>query len=135
LEDGDSVVVEPPATQFLSVVGLVRTPGNFPYPSDTRYDLIQAVAMAGGLDLTADPRYVSVYRLNANGTVVSVRLQLVNPRSERQLTEVLALPLKPGDVVSVENTPRTRTNVFLDRIFRISLGLYFNPDDFWDKNG
>jgi protein involved in polysaccharide export with SLBB domain len=135
LEDGDSVVVEPPATQFISVVGLVRTPGNFPYPPDARYDLIQAVALAGGLDLVAAPRYVSVYRLNADGVVVGVRVQLVNPKRDRQLTETLALPLKPGDVVSVEHTPRTRTNVFLDRAFRINLGLYFDPDNLWNNNG
>jgi hypothetical protein len=29
--------------------------------------------------------------------------------------------------VSVEQTPRTRMNIFLDRVFRITLGLYVDP--------
>ena len=127
------MVVEPPATQFLSVVGLVRAPGNFPYPPDAQYNLIQAVALAGGLDLTADPRYVNVYRLSAEGAVMSLRLQLVDPKNDRQLTESLALLLKPGDVVSVEHTPRTRTNIFFDRVFRVNFGLYVNPETWWDE--
>ena len=134
LREGDSIVVEPPPEQFVSVVGLVNRPGNFPYPYDVRYTLIQAVALAGGLDLTADPRYVSVYRLRADGTVASVVLQLVDPKNEEKLTETLALPLKPGDVVSVEQTPRTRTNRFLDRVFRVSLGLYFRPESLWNDD-
>jgi polysaccharide export outer membrane protein len=134
LEEGDSVIVEAPSTQYVSVVGLVRAPGNFPYPPDTQLHLIRAVAMAGGLDLTADPQYVSVYRLSADGAVASLRVHLVDPGNEAQLTEVLALPLKPGDVVSVEHTLRTRANIFLDRVFRISLGLYMSPRDFWDEN-
>lgn len=134
LQEGDSIVVEPPPQQFVSVVGLVGRPGNFPYPYDVRYTLIQAIALAGGLDLTADPRYVSVYRLKADGTVADVTLQLVDPENQEKLTETLALPLKPGDVVSVEHTLRTRTNRFLDRVFRVSLGLYFRPESLWDDD-
>jgi protein involved in polysaccharide export with SLBB domain len=128
------VTVEPPSAQYVSVVGLVMAPGNFPCPPDARYTLIQAIAFAGGLNLIAAPRYVSLYRLNADGTIASITLQLVDPRADEQLTEALALPLKPGDVVSVEHTPRTRTNVFLDRVLRISLGLYVTPDDLWDDD-
>lgn len=134
LEEGDSVVVERPVEQFVSVIGLVNRPANMPYPPDARYNLIQAIAFAGGLDLAADPRYVSVYRLSPDGTVSAVTVQLVNPENEQDLTEILALPVRPGDVVSVEHTPRTRTNVFLDRVFRISLGLYFNPESLWEDD-
>jgi protein involved in polysaccharide export with SLBB domain len=132
LAEGDTVIVEPPQDQSVSVVGLVARPGNMPYPPGTRYNLIQAIAFAGGLDLIADPRYVSVYRLAPDGEIASVTFQLVNPRRPQQLTGTLALPLKPGDVVSVEHTPRTRTNVFFDRVFRISLGLYVSPESLWN---
>ncbi len=131
---GDRVVVERPVQQFVTIVGLVNRPGNMPYPPDIRPTLIEAIAFAGGLDLIADPRYVSVYRLKPDGEVMSVTFELVNPKNQGQLTETLALPLRPGDVVSVEHTPRTRTNVFFDRVFRISLGLYFNPEDFWNND-
>jgi len=131
LEEGDAVVVERLQTQYLSVVGLVRNPGNFPYPHEAEYNLVQALAFAGGLDMVAAPRYVSVYRLKTDGTIASTTVQLVNPDNEEELTERLSLRLKPGDVVSVEHTPRTRRNVFLANVFRISLGLYFSPDDLW----
>ncbi|OHB61964.1 MAG: hypothetical protein A2Y76_13665 [Planctomycetes bacterium RBG_13_60_9] len=132
LAEGDTVTVEWPREQFISIVGLVNRPGNMPYPSGARYTLIQAVAFAGGLNLTADPRYVSVYRLTPDGEIVSTTFQLVNPKRDQQLTETLALLLKPGDVVSAEHTLRTRTNVFFDRVFRISLGLYLTPEDLWN---
>jgi protein involved in polysaccharide export with SLBB domain len=132
LEEGDTVVVEPPREQFVSVVGLVAKPGNMPYPPGAQYTLIQAIAFAGGLDLVADPRYVSVYRLAPDGEVVGATFRLLHPRNQRQLTQALALPLKPGDVVSVEQTPRTRTNLFFERVFRITLGLYLNPNDTWN---
>ncbi len=131
LAEGDTVVVEPPQEQSVAVVGLVAKPGNMPYPPGTRYNLIQAIAYAGGLDLVADPRYVSVYRLAPDGQIASVTFQLVDPHRQQKLTGTLALPLKPGDVVSVEHTPRTRMNTFLDRVFRITLGLYLNPEDIW----
>lgn len=134
LQEGDTVVVEPPREQFISVVGLVRTPGNLPYPPGTQFNLIQAIAFAGGLDQVADPRYVSVYRLTPEGEIISITFQLVNPHLQQQLTRALAVSLLPGDVVSVENTPRTRTNVFLDRVFRITLGLYLTPDSFWNND-
>jgi hypothetical protein len=132
LVEGDTVVVEPPQEQSVAVLGLVAKPGNMPYPPGVRYNLIQAIAYAGGLDLVADPRYVSVYRLAPDGQIASVTFQLVDPHRQQKLTGSLALPLKPGDVVSVEHTPRTRMNTFLDRVFRITLGLYLNPRDAWN---
>jgi protein involved in polysaccharide export with SLBB domain len=133
LNDGDSVIVERLETQYVSVLGLVTAPGRFPYPPEARFTLAETLAMAGGLDMIADPRYVSVYRPKADGTIASATFQFVNPKSQEELTERLALLLKPGDVVSVEHTPRTRTNVFFDRIFRISLGLYLRPEELWDR--
>jgi hypothetical protein len=132
LNDGDSVVVERIDNQYVSVLGLVGQPGRFPYPPEARYTLAETLALAGGLDMVADPRFVSVYRLRSDGTVASATFQLVNPKNQETLTEQLALFLKPGDVVSVEHTPRTRTNVFLDRVVRISLGFYLRPDTFWE---
>jgi hypothetical protein len=132
LREGDSVIVERPETQYVSVLGLVRSPGNFPYPLNTEHTLAEVLAMAGGLDLIADPRYVCLYRLKGDGTIASVTHELVDPENQEQFTEALAIKLRPGDVVSVEHTPRTRTNAFLDRVFRISLGLYFRPEELWE---
>lgn len=134
LQEGDSVTVEWPRERLISVVGLVRNPGNFPYPQNTQYNLIQAIGFAGGLDAAADPRYVSMYRLQPDGQIASVTVQLVNTKSEQDLTDALALPVQPGDVISVEHTLRTRTNVFFDRYFRLTFGLFVDPSDLWDNH-
>lgn len=131
LKEGDSVIVERLQIQYVTVLGLVRSPGNFPYPVGTQFRLAEVLAFAGGLDMVASPRYVSIYRLRADGTVASATFQLVDPRNQEELTAQLALPVRPGDVVSVEHTPRTRTNTFLDRYFRLSMGVYLRPEQLW----
>jgi len=133
LKEGDAVVVERLQTQYISVMGLVSRPGNFPYPPEAQYNLAQALGFAGGLDMVAEPRYVTVYRLRTDGTVVDATFQLVNAADQEELTERLAVAVKPGDIVSVEHTPRTRTKMFLDRVFRITLGLYFRPEEIWNN--
>jgi len=132
LRDGDSVIVERLEQPLFSVIGLVNRPGNFPYPPDVKYNLMQALAFAGGLDPAAEPRYTTVYRLKPDGTIVHATFEIINVKNSSYLTDSLNVQVKPGDIVSVEHTPRTRTNVFLDRVFRINMGTYFNLNDAWD---
>ena len=132
LTGGDSVVVERLKPQWVSVLGLVIAPGNYVYPPETDYRLADVLALAGGLDPIAKPRYVAVYRLRTDGTVASATFQLVDPDRQEELTKDLAMQILPGDVVSVEQTPRTRGNQFFDRVFRLSLGLLIDPMDFVD---
>ncbi len=132
LVDGDSIIVERIRPQTISVMGLVARPGSFPYPPNVHYTLAEALALAGGLDMVAEPHFVSVYRLRGDGTVASATFQFTRNSGPEHLTEALALKVKPGDVISVEHTLRTRTNVFFDRIVRITLGWYFQPDDLWN---
>lgn len=133
LNEGDTVVVERPPTVYVSILGLVGTPGTYPYPPDVRYNLAQTLGLAGGLDVIAEPRYVSVYRLDASGEVVSANFRFIQKGKRLELTEALALEIKPGDVIDVMHTPRTRKNVFLDRFFRINLGLYLRPEELWER--
>jgi protein involved in polysaccharide export with SLBB domain len=126
LREGDTVVVERLQVPMFSVVGLVRSPGNFPYPPDTQYNLMQAVAFAGGLDPVADPRYATVYRLTAEGSIVRVPFQLVEGG---ELTEALRTAIKPGDVVAIEHTPRTRKNTIINNMVRFNTGLYLTGRD------
>jgi protein involved in polysaccharide export with SLBB domain len=121
LKEGDKVVIERLEHPIVTVVGLVNKPGNFPYPPDAQYNLMQTLAFAGGFNLAADPRYTSVYRQKADGTTVSMTFEMVN---DSKLTDASSIFIKPGDIVSVEHTPQTRTNLFLDRVFRINTGLY-----------
>jgi len=78
LQDGDSVIVERFREPLITVVGLVNRAGNFPYPPDVEYNLMQALGFAGGLNLLAEPRYATVYRLRADGTTVSAAFNIVN---------------------------------------------------------
>jgi protein involved in polysaccharide export with SLBB domain len=132
LQDGDSVIVERLELPLFTVMGLVNRPGNFPHPPDVRYNLMQALAFAGGLNQAADPRYATVYRLKPDGTIVSAAFEVANIRDGSQLTAALNVSIKPGDIVAVEHTPRTRTQVFLDRVFRINIGTYLRLDDAWE---
>lgn len=132
LQDGDSVVVERLQLPLVSVLGLVNNPGNFPYPPDARYNLMQALAFAGGLDRATEPRYATIYRLKPDGTIVSAVFEVAHVRNGSKFTEALNTVIKPGDIVAVEHTPRTRTKMFLDTVFRINIGTYWRLNDSWE---
>lgn len=107
LQEGDTIVVEQMQVPLFSVLGLVNQPGNFPYPPRAQYNLAEAIAFARGLDLVANPRYATIYRLAKDGFVVRVPFKLIE---NGEFTEVLSTPIAPGDVVAIEHTPRTRAN-------------------------
>ena len=124
LQDGDSVIVEQLQVQLFTVIGLVNNPGSFTYPLDVQYNLMQAIGLAGGLDRDTEPRYAVVYRLKADGTIVHATFAVANAANGSRFADTLNTRIKPGDIVAVEHTPRTRTNRFLERIFNIQVGAY-----------
>ncbi|UCG49723.1 MAG: SLBB domain-containing protein [Phycisphaerales bacterium] len=134
LREGDSVLVERLEASVFSVIGLVRNPGNFPYPPDARYNLMQAIAFAGGLDQVAEPRYATVYRLKADGTIVRAPFQIISAKSGSELTSWVNVVIKPGDIVAVEQTARTRSNLFLANVFRLNVGAYISGRDLWNND-
>jgi len=129
LRDGDSVVVERLEQPLITVIGLVNKPGNFLYPPDVQYNLMQVLGFAGGLDLATEPHYATVYRLKSDGEIINAIFKIIDGS---KLTEALSTLIKPGDIIAVEHTPRTRTKLFLDRVFRINLGTYIRMEDAWD---
>ena len=126
LQDGDSVIVERLQPPLFTVMGLVNSPGNFPYPPDVQYTLMQAMGFAGGLNLIAEPRYATIYRLKRDGMSVSATFPI---KGKTKLADASNTLIKPGDIVAVEHTPRTRTALFLDRAFRINVGTYWSLND------
>jgi polysaccharide export outer membrane protein len=104
--------------RVFAVLGLVNHPDAFPYPPDTQYNLMEALAFAGGLDMTADPRYVKVYRQDAEGTVVSAKFGV----DSKSVLGAYAVAIKPGDVIYVDHTLRTRMNQFLSEVLQIRVG-------------
>jgi len=128
LQDGDSVIVERLQPPLFTVIDLVNSPGNFPYPPDVQYTLMQAIGFAGGLNPVAEPRYATIYRLKRDGTCVSATFPI---KGKSKLADASNTLIKPGDIIAIEHTPRTRTALFFDRTFRISIGTYWrlNNDD------
>ena len=104
--------------RVFTVLGLVNHPNAFPYPPDTQYNLMEALAFAGGLNMTADPRYLKVYRQDADGTVVSATFGV----DSESMVEAYAVAIKPGDVIYVDHTLRTRVNQFLSDVLQIRVG-------------
>jgi len=131
LEDGDTVLVKRMETPMFCVLGLVNRPGNFPYPPMAEYNVTQAIAFAGGLDSVADPRYVTIYRLTQGGAIARVPLQLIE---HGEFTTALSTSIRPGDVVAVEHTPRTRANTIVNNLVRVNLGMYLSPRDLWNED-
>jgi len=104
--------------RIFTIMGLVNRPDTFPYPPDVQYNLTEALGFAGGLNMIADPRYVKIYRQNANGEIVSATLR-VGPKSHADAYDVV---IKPGDVICVDHTLRTQTNQFIAGLFHIGVG-------------
>ena len=118
LQEGDTVVVEGLNPQMFTVVGLVNNSGAFPYPPGTSYSLLQALAFAGGVDSVADPQFAKIYRQDASGRIVSAVFRI----SGTQVAGGASVFIKPGDVVSIEQTDYTRTRLLLSRIVKVVTG-------------
>jgi len=131
LEEGDTVVVEQIQMPLFTVVGLVGKPGNYEYPPTAEFNLMQAIAFAGGLDLVSEPRYATIYRLTPDGSIARVPFRLVQ---DDEFTEALKTPIRPGDVVAIEHTQRTRMNTMLNNMVRFNTGLYVTGNDLWDRD-
>ena len=104
--------------RIFAVMGLVNQPDAFPYPPDVQYNLMEALAFAGGLDMVADPRYLKIYRQNKTGEIVSATFGI----DSKSLTDAYNVVIKPGDLIYVDHTLRTRTNKFLADVFQIRVG-------------
>lgn len=105
--------------RVFTVIGLVNRANAFPYPPDVQYNLMEALAFAGGLNMTADPRYLKVFRYSADGRIVSATFGV----DSKSLVEAYGVVIKPGDVIYVDHTLRTRMNQFLSEVLQIRVGV------------
>jgi len=130
LQDGASIEVQQIDPQVFTVIGLVKRPGAFPYPPTSRYNLLDALGFAGGVDEMADPRFLRVYRRTSDGRIVDTHFAIRGNLP----TSAATMLIKPGDVIAVEQTARTRTNLILSQIFRIQFGAmsYYRLDSSGD---
>jgi len=105
--------------RVFAVVGLVNKSAVFPYPPDVRYNLMEALAFAGGLDMVADPRYVKIYRQGVSGQTVFATFGV----GSKALADAYGVPIKPGDLVYVDHTMQTRLNKFLADVIHVTVGV------------
>jgi protein involved in polysaccharide export with SLBB domain len=124
LYEGDRVTVERLVIPVFSVIGLVQRPGNFPYPPDAQYTLAQAIAFGGGVEDLPEPRYIMVYRLQSDGTIIHATYELAKLGHTGGLDDPATVLIRPGDIVAIEQTPRTRTTKFLKDLFHVNIGAY-----------
>jgi protein involved in polysaccharide export with SLBB domain len=104
--------------RVFAVIGLVNQSGVFPYPSDVHYNVMEAIAFAGGLDMVADPQYLKIYRRDSTGEVLYVTLRI----DGNYLSDAYRAAIQPGDLIYVDHTLHTRINKFLAEVFHISVG-------------
>lgn len=107
--------------RVFTVMGLVNHPNAFPYPPGVRYNLMEALAFAGGFDMVADPKFVKIYRQDATGKIVSATFAV----DSKSLSDTYRVTVKPGDVIYVDHTLSTRVNKFLTDILHVTVGYDF----------
>lgn len=104
--------------RVFAVIGLVNKSGIYPYPADVQYNLMEALAFAGGLDMVSDPRYLKIYRQDDSGQVLFATLGV----DSKSLSDAYKFTIQPGDLIYVDHTLRTRVNKFMSDVFHITVG-------------
>ena len=125
LQGGETIEVERYDPDTFTVVGLVNNPGAFEYPPEVTVNLMQALATAGGVNLTADPPYATIFRKDADGTIVPATFSV----SGDGLVQASGMAIRPGDVIALEPTPVTWTRELLNEIFNISIQYNLGIND------
>lgn len=94
LSPGDRIIINQSVFvgKTLTVLGQVGKPGPLTFPLNGRLDLVNAIALAGGLTDLANPKKVTI---NRKGTVTVVDFKAISQRGDRPLI------LQPDDVVTV----------------------------------
>ena len=94
LAPGDRLIVNQSAFvgKTMTVLGQVGKPGPLAFPLNGRLDLVNAIAMAGGLTELANPKKVTISR---RGSVTVLDFKAISQRGDRPFL------LQPDDVVTV----------------------------------
>jgi protein involved in polysaccharide export with SLBB domain len=101
-----------------AVIGLVKKADSFEYPPNARLTLTDAIAMAGGTDVIANPHYATIYRQELNGEVTSATFKI----DSAHLAKASKVLIEPGDIVSVDRSIGTELNMIMDRVLNFGVG-------------
>ncbi len=119
LRGGDIVDVDPAEMRRVTVLGLVRRPGVFSWRVDQMYNVMHALADAGGVDPIAAPEYVRISRILPDGR----NLEAVVRMNDNDSSTLTSIALQTGDVVCVDQTPMTQVRLFLNNVLNIAAGV------------
>lgn len=121
LKGGERIEVERYEPDRFTVIGLVTSPGAHGYPPETEFNLMQALAIAGGVDRIADPPYATIFRKDLDtGEIIPATFKIKG----NGLVTASSMPIKPGDVISVAHTKGSWTRAFMAEVFRLNLGFF-----------
>jgi polysaccharide biosynthesis/export protein len=117
LRDGDVIYVAKRVPKPVYVLGLVRKPGEFPYPVNQELRVLDAIALAGGCSNPLAEDVLVIRRLPEKSEPIRIAVSL---QAAKQGQDNVALA--PGDTVSVEHTPVTAFADMIQTFVRVGLG-------------
>ncbi len=117
LQDGDVVYVAKRLLRPVYVIGLVRKPGEFPFPTSQELRVLDALALAGGVSNNVAEDVLIIRQLPGQAEPVRIAVSIQNAKNGRD-----NVPLAPGDTVTVEQTAATVMVNFVNTFFRVGLG-------------
>ncbi len=118
LESGDIIVAETERPNIVYFTGLLNGGGPIAFTAGEPVTFLQALAAAGGRDPITDPIEGILRRKLPTGDEVEVEL----PLKELEKGKEPNFEMRPGDLVMVPHTFRTRALEFLNQSIRFSAG-------------
>ncbi len=117
LRDGDVLMVTKRDPKPIHVIGLVRKPGQYEMPPNKNLHVLDAIAMAGGIDSSVADKIYVIRRQAADMDAAMIQVSLQD--AKRDGTENLRLA--SGDIVSVEQTLPTVAVDAIKSVIRIGV--------------
>jgi polysaccharide export outer membrane protein len=117
LFDGDVVYVPKQVLKPIYAIGLVRKPGEIPYPVTQEMRILDAIALAGGLSTSLADDIVVIRQLP--GQSKPIRISISYQKAKDGSDNLL---LAPGDTMTVEHTPVTAVADLIQNFFRFGIG-------------
>jgi polysaccharide export outer membrane protein len=118
LTDGDVVMVGRRELKPIHVLGLVNKPGQYELPPDKDTHVLDAIALAGGLDSPLANKIYIIRRLPGQEEAAVIKVNM----SQAKFNGKENLALAAGDVVSVEQTVLTAGLDAFQKFVRIAVG-------------
>jgi polysaccharide biosynthesis/export protein len=117
LYDGDVVYVAKRMIRPVYVIGLVRKPGEFPYPASQELRVLDALALAGGVSNPIAEDVLVIRQMPNQKEPVRIAVSIQSAKNGRD-----NVALAPGDTVTVEQTPLTVVADIIGTFFRVGIG-------------